>query len=65
MGTNKYLWCGTLEHLIATCPRRLKVVDKGTTKPLAPPHQGAPPPRPALVGRAYVMSKKEVPPLVW
>jgi len=31
----------------------------GITKPLALFHQGAPPPRPRAVKRAYVMSKKE------
>jgi len=46
-------------HLIATCPRTLKAVEKGVAKPLAPPHQALPPPRPAAVGRAYVISKKE------
>jgi len=59
VGTNKCMWCGSPEHLIATCPRRTKAVDKGATKPLAPPHQGAPPSRPVVVGRAYIMSKKE------
>ena len=54
------MWCGSSEHLIATCPRRWKGVDKGAAKPLAPPRQGAPPPRPAPVGRAFVMNKKEV-----
>jgi len=35
------MWCGSYEHLIAVCPRRMKVVDKGAAKPLAPPqHQG-------------------------
>jgi len=37
----------------------MKAVDKGAAKPLAPPLQGAPPSRSAVVGRAYVMSKKE------
>jgi len=50
---------GSPEHLIAACPRRLKVVDKGVVKPLAPPRQGASLPRPAAIGRAYVMSNKE------
>ena len=53
------MWCGNPDHLIAACPRRLKAEDKGVAKPLAPPHQGAPPPRPVAVGRAYVMTKKE------
>jgi len=37
----------------------MKVVDKGAVKSLATPRQGAPPLRPAVVGQAYVMSKKE------
>ena len=37
----------------------MKAVDKGAAKPLAPPHQGPPPPRPAVAGRAFVMNKKE------
>jgi len=53
------MWCRSPEHLITACPRRLKAVDKGLAKSLAPPHQGSPPPRPAAVGRAHVMSKKE------
>jgi len=59
VGTNKCMWSGSPEHLIAAYPRRIKAVDKGAVKLLAPPHQGALPPRPAAVGRAYVMSKKE------
>ena len=59
VGTNKCMWCGSHEHLIAACPWRMKAVDKGVAKPLAPPHQGAPPPRPVVVGQAYVISKKE------
>jgi len=59
VGINKYMLCGTAEHLIAACPRRLETVDKGAAKPLAPPRQRAPPPRPPPVGLAYVMSKKE------
>ena len=37
----------------------MKTVDKGAAKPLALPHQGAPPLRPVVVGLAYVISKKE------
>ena len=59
VGTNKCMLCKSPEHLIVACPQRLKAVNKGATKPLAPPHQGAPPPTPAAVGQAYVMSKKE------
>jgi len=53
------MWSGNLEHLITTCPQRLKVVVKGITKPLAPPYQGLAAKRPASVERVYVMSKKE------
>ena len=35
VGTNKYMWCGSPEHLIAACPRRLKAVDKSATKPVS------------------------------
>ena len=59
METNKFIWCGSPEHLITACPRRLKAIEKGTAKPLAPPCQGTLSPRPTAVGRAYVMSKKE------
>jgi len=52
--------CRSPEHLITARPRRLKAVDKGAAKPLAPPSLGAPPPRPIVIGRAYVMSEKEV-----
>ena len=41
------------------CARRLKVVDKGAIKPFASPRQGPTPLRPAVVGWAYVMSKKK------
>jgi len=47
-----------LNTLLLHAPRRMKAVDKGAAKPLAPPRQRAPPPRPTVVGRAYVMSKK-------
>jgi len=47
------------QHPIVVCPQRLKVVDKGAAKPLASPHQGPPPPRPTMIRRAFVMSKKE------
>jgi len=60
VGTNECMWCRSPAHLIAVCPRRLKAIDKSAAKPLASPHQGALPPRPAIVGQAYVMSKKEV-----
>ena len=53
------MWCGSPEHLIIACPRRLQAVDKGAAKPLAPPRQGPPPSRPAVAGRAFVMNKKE------
>ena len=59
VGTSECMWCGSLEHLIATCPRRLKVMDKGATKPLAPPHQGSPPPKLTVVGKVYMMSKNK------
>jgi len=64
VGTNRSMWCGRLKHLIAACPQRLKVIDKGAAKPLALPHQGAPPPRPAAVGRACVMRRRKLPALV-
>jgi len=37
----------------------MKAVNKGVTKPLAPTHQEAPPARPVVVGRAYIISKKK------
>jgi len=37
----------------------MKAVDKGAAKSLAPPYQGATPPRSAVVGWVYVMSKRE------
>jgi len=42
VGTNKCMWCGRPEHLIAVCPQGLKAVDKGAAKPLASTRQGAP-----------------------
>jgi len=51
--------CGSPEHLIAACPQKLKAVDKGVAKSLAPPRQEAPPPSSAVVRRAYIMSKKK------
>jgi len=54
------MWCGSPEHLIVACPRRLKVKDKGIAKRLAPPCHGPPPPRPTAIRWAYIMSKKEV-----
>jgi len=59
VGTNKCIWCGSAEHLIVACLRRMKVIDRGAVKPLDPPCQGAPPLRSAAIGREYVMSKKE------
>jgi len=40
-------------------PRRLKAVDKGAAKPLAPLRQGPPASKPTVAGRAIVMNKKE------
>jgi len=40
--TNKCMWCGSPKHLIATCPGRLKAVDEGTIKSLAPNSLKAP-----------------------
>jgi len=57
--TNKCMWCRSPEHLIAACPRRMKAVDKGPVKPLAPPRLRAQPLRPTAVGQAYVMNKKK------
>jgi len=37
VATTKYMWYGSPEHLIAFCTVRLKDVDKGAAKPLAPP----------------------------
>ena len=48
VGTNKCMWCGSPEHLLIACPRRLKAVDKGVAKPLAPPRQGPLPSSPRL-----------------
>jgi len=59
VSTNKYMWCGTLDHSIATCLRRQKAKEKEVTRPLAPPHWGTLPPKPVIIGWAYVMSKKE------
>jgi len=53
------MWCDSIEHMIATCPRHLKAVERGVVKPLAPPRQVLAPQKPAAVGRAYIMSKKE------
>ena len=50
--TNKCMWCGSPEHLIVVCLRRLKAVDKGVVKPLAPPRQGVLSPRSVAVGQA-------------
>jgi len=54
------MWRGSLEHLIVSCPQKLKVVDKGAANPLSSPSQRTPLPGLALVGRAYVMSKKKI-----
>ena len=53
------MWCDSTDHVIATCPRHLKAVTKGVVKPLAPPQQIQEPQKPAVRGRAYIMSKKE------
>jgi len=37
VGPNKCMWCESPEHLIVACPRRMKAIDKGTAKSLAPP----------------------------
>jgi len=34
-------------------------MEKGLGKPLASPCKGLPPPKPTIIGRAYVMSRKE------
>ena len=65
VGTNKCMLCGSPEHLIAACPRRLKAIDKSTGKPLASLRQGTPPSRPAVAGRAFVRTKRKLLPLVW
>jgi len=41
-------------NLIVAYPRRLKAAEKGVAKTLVPPL-----PKPAVIRRAYVMSKKE------
>ena len=48
-----------LIHSITACPKRLKAVEKGAAKPLAPLRQNPAPQRPSAVGRAYIMSRKE------
>jgi len=58
MGTNKCIFCGETEYLIATYPRRLKAMEKGVAKPLAPPLSTTTS-KPATIGRAYIMRKKE------
>jgi len=59
------MWCGILEDFIVACPQRLKIVDKHVAKLLAPSRQGPPPPRLATIGKAYIMSSRKLPPLVW
>jgi len=59
IGTNQCFWCGSTEHAIIACPKRLRAVEKGAAKPLAPPRQMPAPQRPPTVGRAYIMSRKE------
>jgi len=56
VGTNKCMWCGSIEHMIATCPRQLKAVEKRVVKPLVPPRQIPVPQKPPALGRAYKMS---------
>lgn len=41
VGTNKFMWCGSPNHSIVTCPRRLRVVEKGVVRPIQPPCQEA------------------------
>ena len=38
VGTNKCLWCGSTEHVIATCPQWLNTTNVGEARP--PPRQG-------------------------
>ena len=45
--------------MIAAYPRQLKAIEKGVVKPLAPPRQVPAPQKPPVIGRAYIMSKKE------
>ena len=59
VGTNRCTWCGSTDHLIIAWPRRLRAFEKGVAKPLAPPRQVPAPKRLPVVGRAYIMSKKE------
>ena len=37
ISTNQCVWCGSTDHLLTACPRRLRTVEKGVAKPLAPP----------------------------
>jgi len=60
IGTNKCMYCGSTVELIVAWPRRLKAIEKGLTKPLAPSYQVPPALKPVTVGRAYMISKKEV-----
>ena len=59
IGTNQCVWCGSTDHLITACLKRLRAVEKGVAKPLAPLRQVPAPPRPPVVGRAYIMNRKE------
>ena len=59
IGTNKCMWCGSPNHSTVTCPRRQRAVEKGVVRPIQPPRQETPPPKPSTAGRAYIMSKTE------
>jgi len=37
LGTNKCTWCACTEHTVYNFPKRSKVVEKGTTRPLPKP----------------------------
>jgi len=50
------MWYDVYDHLVVTCARRLKVVEKGVVRPLAPSSQAPPPSKPARAGKAYVLS---------
>jgi len=60
LGTNKCMWCGSHNHLISAWPRRLKFVEKRSSKVVRTTTLGPWPPKPTTSRRVYVMGKKEV-----
>ena len=59
VGTNRCMWCGSPDHLVATCPTRQKALEKRVARPAPPPRQGSQPLKSPTAGRAYIISKKE------